>query len=203
MAVSTRQYAGAAVALAGAGLAMGLMRSRRTRIRLRPDDTRQALGGSGGIIVHESVTINRPASELYRFWRTLENLPRAMSHLESVTDLGGGRSRWAARARGIGRVEWEAEIINDEPGKVIGWRSLPGSDVTSAGSVNFDEADGRGTRVTVRLQYDPPAGKLGALVAKVIGEDPARQIREDLRKLKQRLEAGEVATTRGQATGPR
>lgn len=190
MAVSTRQFAGAAVALAGAGLAVGLMRSRRTHLRARRDDTRAALAGSRGLLVHESVTIHRPASELYRFWRTLENLPRAMSHLESVTDLGDGRSHWVARARGIGRVEWDAKIINDEPGKLIAWRSLPGSDVTSAGSVNFDEIDDRSTRVTVRLQYDPPAGKLGALVAKVLGEDPARQIREDLLRLKQLLEAG-------------
>jgi uncharacterized membrane protein len=188
MAVSTRQYAGAAVALAGAGLAVGLMRSRRLRIGARRADTRAALGGRGGIIVHESETINRPASELYRFWRTLENLPRTMSYLESVTDLGGGRSHWVARARGIGRVEWDAEIINDQPGKLVAWRSLPGSDVTSAGSVNFDETEDGGTRVTVRLQYDPPAGKLGALVAKILGDDPARQIRDDLRKLKQQLE---------------
>jgi uncharacterized membrane protein len=181
------QYAGAAMALVGAGLAVSLMRSRRPRFRRRRD-TREALGGSGGVVVHEGVTIDRPASELYRFWRTLENLPRAMSHLESVTDLGGGRSHWVALAHGVGRFEWDAEIINDEPGKLIGWRSLPGSDVTSAGSVNFDEMGDRGTRVTVRLQYDPPAGKLGALVAKIIGEDPAQQIREDLRKLKQLLE---------------
>ncbi|MGH9315345.1 MAG: SRPBCC family protein [Vicinamibacterales bacterium] len=174
------------------------MRSRRAR----RDDTRKALGGSAGIVVHESVTIHATPDELYRFWRSFENLPKAMSHLESVTDLGGGRSHWVARAHGLGRYEWEAEIINEEPDKLIGWRSLPGSDVTSAGSVNFDEAEaGRGTRVTVRLQYDPPAGKLGALVARAFGEDPAQQIRKDLRKLKQQLEAGEVATTRGQSAG--
>jgi uncharacterized membrane protein len=193
-----RPYAGAAVALVGTGLAVGLMRSRRAR----RGDTREALRGRRGVIVHESVAINATADELYRFWRTLENLPRVMSHLESVADLGGGRSHWVARAHGLGTYEWDAEIINDEPGKIIGWRSLPGSEVTSAGSVHFDEGPaGRGTRVTVRLQYDPPAGKLGALLASSFGEDPAQQIREDLRNLKQRVEAGEVATTRRQGTG--
>jgi uncharacterized membrane protein len=193
-----QQYAGAAVALMGAGLAVGYMRTRRARF----GDTRDALAGSGGILVHESVTISASPGELYRFWRAFENLPRAMSHVESVTDLGGGRSHWVVRAHGLGTYEWDAEIINEEPDKVIGWRSLPGSDVTSAGSVNFDSAGAdRGTRVSVRLQYDPPARKLGALIAKAFGEDPAQQIREDLRRLKQRLEAGEVATTRGQSTG--
>jgi uncharacterized membrane protein len=188
------QYAGAAVAVAGAGLAVGLLRSRRGRYR----DTREALGGPGGVLVHESVTVNRPAHELYLFWRTLENLPRVMSHLDSVTDLGGGRSRWVAVAHGLGKYEWEAEIINDEPGHLIGWRSLPGSDVISAGSVRFieDRLD-RGTRVTVRLQYDPPGGKLGALIAKAFGEDPEQQIREDLRRFKQLLEAGGIPTIQG------
>ena len=120
------------------------------RRRARRDETRAALGGRGGILVHESVTINARAEELYRFWRRLENLPSAMSHLESVTDLGGGRSHWVARAHGLGTYEWDAEIINDEPGGLISWRSLPGSDVTSAGSVHFDQVGaGPGTRVTV------------------------------------------------------
>jgi uncharacterized membrane protein len=192
------QYAGAAVALMGAGLAVGYMRTRRARL----GDTRETLGGSGGVLVHESVTINASPSELYRFWRSYENLPKVMSHVESVTDFGNGRSHWVVRAHGLGTYEWDAEIVNDEPDKLIAWRSLPGSDVSSAGSVRFDSAGAdRGTRVTVRLQYDPPGGKLGALIAKAFGEDPAQQIREDLRRLKQRLEAGEVATTRGQSTG--
>ena len=197
-AVRWTQYAGAAAALVGTGLAVGWMRSRRTR----RDDTRAALGGSGGVLVHESVTVDATPEELYRFWRALENLPAAMSHLESVTDLGGERSHWVARTHGLGKYEWDAEIINDEPAGLIGWRSLPGSDVTSAGSVHFDRTeDGRGTRVTVRLQYDPPAGKAGVLIARAFGEDPARQIREDLRRLKQRLETGSIGTTRNQGTG--
>jgi uncharacterized membrane protein len=174
------------------------MRARRAR----RGDTRAALGGNRGILVHESVTIQATPEELYRFWRALENLPRAMSHVESVTDLGGGRSHWVARAHGLGTYEWNAEIINDEPAGLISWRSLPDSDVASAGSVHFEPAGaGRGTRVTVRLQYDPPAGKIGALIARAFGEDPALQIREDLRRLKHRLESGSVGTAANQPGG--
>ncbi len=166
------------------------------------DDTRVALGGQNGIRVHQSVTIDRPVSELYNFWRQFENLPRFMDHLESVSDLGGGRSHWVAKAPAGTHVEWDAEIINEVPDQVIGWRSLEGADVVSAGSVNFDDAGpDRGTRVTVRLQYDPPGGKIGSLFAKLFGEEPSQQIREDLRRLKQLLEAGEVPTTKGQPSG--
>lgn len=158
-------------------------------------DTRRALGGSAGLIVEESVTINRSASELYRFWRNLENLPRFMTHLESVERITDTLSRWRAKGPAGTAVEWNAEIINEVPDQVIGWRSIEGSDVVSAGSVNFDEAGpGRGTRVRVRLQYSPPGGKVGAALAKMMGRDPATEIREDLRRFKQIVEAGEVAT---------
>lgn len=158
-------------------------------------DTRRALGGAAGIVVEESVTINRQASELYRFWRNLENLPRFMSHLESVERITDTLSRWRAKGPAGTTVEWNAEIINEVPDQVIGWRSIEGSDVVSAGSVNFEDAGpGRGTRVRVRLQYSPPGGKVGAAVAKLMGRDPATEIREDLRRFKQIVEAGEVAT---------
>jgi uncharacterized membrane protein len=159
------------------------------------EDTRRALGGSAGVIVEESVTINRSASELYRFWRNLENLPRFMSHLESVERITDTLSRWRAKGPAGMDVEWNAEIINEVPDQVIGWRSIEGSDVVSAGSVNFADAGaGRGTRVRVRLQYSPPGGKAGAAIAKLMGRDPATEIREDLRRFKQLIEAGEVAT---------
>jgi uncharacterized membrane protein len=158
-------------------------------------DTRRALAGSAGIIVEESVTINRSASELYRFWRNLENLPRFMSHLESVERITDTLSRWRAKGPGGTNVEWNAEIINEVPDQVIGWRSIEDSDVVSAGSVNFDAAGpGRGTHVRVRLQYSPPGGKVGAMIARLMGRDPATEIREDLRRFKQLIEAGEVAT---------
>ncbi len=155
------------------------------------EDTRQALGGSAGVLVEESVVINRPVSELYRFWRNLENLPRFMSHLESVERITDTLSRWRARAPAGTIVEWNAEIINEVPDQVIGWRSLEGSDVVSAGSVNFHDT-GRGTNVRVRLQYNPPGGKVGDAVARLFGSDAATQIRRDLHRFKQLLEAGET-----------
>jgi len=164
--------------------------------------TRAALRGSRGVNVLESVTINRSIPELYRFWRNLENLPQFMSHLQSVDKMTDTISRWRAKGPAGVIVEWEAEIHNEVPDKLIAWRSLETSQVISAGSVNFDDAGpGRGTRVTVHLQYSPPGGKLGAKVAKLFGADAETEIREDLRRFKQLIEAGEVARTTGQPRG--
>jgi uncharacterized membrane protein len=165
-------------------------------------DTRAALRGSRGVNVLESVTINRPVADLYRFWRNLENLPQFMRHLESVEKATDTISHWRAQGPAGTTVEWDAEIYNEIPNKLIAWRSLEGADVVSAGSVNFDEAAaGRGARVTVHLQYSPPGGKVGAAVAKLFGRDAETEIREDLRRFKQLLEAGEVPTTSGQPRG--
>jgi uncharacterized membrane protein len=154
-------------------------------------DTRRVLGGGGGVTVDESVTINQPIELLYRFWRNLENLPRFMHHLKSVERVTDTLSRWRAWGPGGSVVEWSAEIINEVPNQVIGWRSIEGSDVVSAGSVNFDDAGaGRGTRVRVRLQYSPPGGKVGAAVAKLMGRDPGTEIRDDLLRFKQLVERG-------------
>lgn len=157
------------------------------------EDTRQALGGPAGVIVEERVTINRPVSELYRFWRNLENLPRFMTHLESVERITDSLSRWQAKGPGGATVEWNAEIINEVPDQVIGWRSIEGSDVVSAGSVNFDDDGGGGTHVRVRLQYSPPLGKIGDAVARLIGADAATQIRQDLARFKTLVETGQAA----------
>jgi uncharacterized membrane protein len=163
-------------------------------------DTRAQLGGARGIHVEEAVAINRPVSELYRFWRNFENLPTFMEHLESVSMRDEGISHWVAKGPAGINVEWDARIINEVEDKVIGWQSLEGSMVSTAGSVNFDE-DSRGTRVTVHLQYNPPGGKLGAAVARIFGEELNQTIREDLRRFKQLLEAGEIPTTQGQPSG--
>ena len=161
-----------------------------------PSDTRAALRGSRGVNVLESVTINRPVAELYRFWRNLENLPQFMRHLESVEKVTDTISHWQAKGPAGMSVEWDAEVYNEVPDQLIAWRSLEGADVVSAGSVNFDAAaGGRGTRVTVHLQYSPPGGKLGAAVAKLFGRDAETEIREDLRRFKQLVEAGEVGKT--------
>ena len=160
------------------------------------DDTRAALRGARGVNVLESVTINRPIEQLYRFWRNLENLPQFMRHLESVEKVTDTISHWRAHGPAGTVVEWDAEIFNEIPNKLIAWRSLEGSDVVSAGSVNFDPAaGGQGTRVTVHLQYSPPGGKVGAAIARLLGNDAETEIREDLRRFKQLLEAGEVPAT--------
>ena len=156
-------------------------------------DTRAALRGSRGINVLESVTIDRPIEQLYRFWRNLENLPQFMRHLESVEKVTDTISHWRAKGPAGTIVEWDGEIFNEIPNKLIAWRSLEGADVVSAGSVNFDLSNrGRGTRVTVHLQYNPPGGKVGAAVAKMLGADAETEIREDLTRFKQLLEAGEL-----------
>jgi uncharacterized membrane protein len=164
-------------------------------------DTREALSGQRGVKVRESIRLECPVEEVYRFWSRFENLPTFMENLAEVTDLGGGRSHWVARGPGGVRVEWDAEIINEIQNKVLAWKSLPGGDVVSAGSVTFEPARGgdRGTQLTVTLQYDPPAGKFGALVASAFGSEPSQTIREDLRRLKQLLEAGEIAKAAGSA----
>jgi uncharacterized membrane protein len=165
-------------------------------------DTRRVLRGRGGTLVDESVTVNRPASELYAYWRKLDNLPRFMANLESVEQTSDTISRWKARGPAGTSVTWTAEIINDVHNELIAWRSLDGSAVVSAGSVRFDDAGaGRGTRLRVRMQYSPPGGKLGTLAARLGGKDAATEVREDLRRFKQLLEAGEVATTDGQPRG--
>lgn len=154
-----------------------------------------------GIKLEKSVTINRSPEDLYRFWRSFENLPRFMNHLESVTETGGGRSHWKAKAPAGSTVEWDAEIYNEKEGEMIAWRTLEGADVASAGSVHFEPAGGgRGTLVRVVLKYDPPGGKLGALVARLFGENPEQQITEDLGRFKQLMETGEVATNEAQSS---
>jgi uncharacterized membrane protein len=147
-----------------------------------------SLGRGEGIRVEQTVRVARPAEELYRFWRNLENLPRFMDHLESVRVIDELRSHWVARGPAGTRVEWDAEIHNEVPGQLLAWRSLPGSEVDHAGSVHF-EAESGGTLVWVILRYDPPAGKVGAAVARLFGEDADTQVADDLRRFKQVMEA--------------
>jgi uncharacterized membrane protein len=150
-----------------------------------------------GIHVSQSCTINRPAADLFRFWRHFENLPQFMYHLERVAVLDDRNSHWKAKAALGKEVEWDAEIIHEEPDRLIAWRSLEGADVENAGTVRFTETPDRGTEVRVVIDYIPPAGKLGQMIAKMIGEDPSSQLREDLRRFKQLMEAGEITTSEG------
>ena len=141
-----------------------------------------------GTKVEKSVTINRPASELYSFWRNFENLPKFMNHLESVKSTGNDRTHWVAKAPAGTTVEWDAEVYNDKPTELIAWRTLEGSQVSSAGSVRFEDAPNGATEVRVSLKYDPPGGKLGSLVARLFGENPEQQIEEDLGRFKELME---------------
>jgi len=146
--------------------------------------------------VERAVTIARPRPDLYAFWRDFTNLPQFMEHLESVRVDSPTRSHWKAKAPAGSSVEWDAEIVNDVPDEIIAWKSVGEADVANAGAVNFSDAHGdRGTVVKVTLDYEPPGGRLGALVARLFGEDPDRQVREDLRKFKQLMETGEVTTS--------
>jgi uncharacterized membrane protein len=154
-----------------------------------------------GVMVRHTVTVNRSPEDCYDFWRKFENFPRFMTHLVSVRAIDDHHSHWEARAP-LGRaVAWDAETINDLPGQRIAWRSIGEPDVRNAGSVAFRRAPGnRGTEVTVELSYEPPAGTLGRWLDWTFGEEPEIQVREDLRRFKQLMEAGEIPTTTGQTS---
>ena len=152
--------------------------------------------GSRGIHARASCIVDREPDEVYQFWRSFENLPRFMRHLESVESLGDGRYHWVAKGPAGMSVEWDATIVADDPGKVITWRSLEDSDVDNAGAVRFERAPGgRGTIIRVNIEYNPIGGVLGAAVAKLFGEEPEQQLNDDLRRFKQVMEVGEVVVS--------
>ena len=152
--------------------------------------------GTRGIHAKGSCVVNRAPEDVYAFWRSFQNFPRFMRHVESVQDLGDGRSHWRVKGPAGMDVEWDATIVADVPNEVITWRSLENSDVDNAGAVRFERAPGgRGTIVKVNLQYNPTAGALGAMVAKLFGEEPEQQLDDDLRRFKQVMEVGEVVVS--------
>jgi uncharacterized membrane protein len=154
---------------------------------------RSMVESSGGIKVKSSITVGRPIGEVYGFWRNFENLPRFMTHLESVQVLDGGRSHWVALGPAGVRVEWEAETVDDRPNEMISWRSLPGGHVDTAGYVRFRPAPGnRGTEIVVEMRYDPPGGVVGATIAKLFGESGQEVVTRDLLAFKNVMELGEV-----------
>jgi uncharacterized membrane protein len=158
----------------------------------------------GPVHVEKCITVNRPADECYRFWRDFENFPRFMKHLESVKVGDGNRSHWVARGPAGTSIEWDAEVTVDQEGELLAWSSVQGADVVNAGTVRFERAPGdRGTIIWVDMHYKPPGGKTGAWVAKLLGEEPTRQIDEDLRRFKWLIETGEIPTNVGQASGRR
>ena len=145
-----------------------------------------------GVKVDKSVEVRRSPMELYHFWHQLTNLPEIMPHVVSVT-VEDSRSHWVVAGPLGKQVEWDAEFINEKPGELIAWQSLPGSDVQSAGSVRFEPiGDGQSTRVRVVLEYLPPAGKAGAFLAHLLGSAPDQQLETDLWRFKERMESGQV-----------
>jgi uncharacterized membrane protein len=155
-----------------------------------------------GVRAANSITIMKSPEELYSFWRRLENLPQFMNHLKSVTEVDETYSRWVAKAPLNLSVEWDAEITEDIPNQKIAWRSLPESQIPNEGYVQFNSAsEGRGTVVHVSLTYHPPAGKFGATVAKLFGEEPNQQIASDMRRFQRLMETGEIPTIAGQPVG--
>lgn len=147
------------------------------------------------IKIQQSMTIQRSARDLYRYWRHVENLPKVMSHLHSVVAMNEHQSHWIAKTLPHAQeIEWDAEIINEVDHERIGWRTLKGALVEHAGSVVFEAIGEATTNVTVTLQYDPPGGPLGAALASLFGQDPAKTIGEDLARFKDVMEKeGNVA----------
>jgi uncharacterized membrane protein len=155
--------------------------------------------------ITRSLTISKPRSEVYQFWRQLENLPQFMEHLQDVRQLGPKRSHWVAKIpKGVGTIEWDADIIQEETDSLIAWRSLPESDVDNAGEVRFMDAPaGRGTIVQAAISYRPPVGAVGGGIAKLLNPAFEAMVKNDLRRFKQLMEVGEVTTVDGQPAGKR
>ncbi len=155
------------------------------------------------VTVEKSITVNTTPEEAYRFWHNFENFPRFMRHLYSVRTTGPRWSEWIARTP-KGNISWTAEIIEDRESELISWRSRPDSEIENYGSVRFRNAlDNKGCIVQVRVQYRPIARRGGNLLVKFLGKVPEFQIREDLRRFKALIEAGEIPTTEGQPSGRR
>ncbi|MBG1265955.1 SRPBCC family protein [Nostoc sp. WHI] len=188
---------GALTALAGGGL---IYQSATKQSTIQ--QAQEAIGINQPIKVEKTVTINKSADELYRFWHNFENLPTFMKHLKSVRVSNEKRSHWIANAPLGNSVEWDADILEDRENEFISWASVEGADIDNSGFVRFQKAPGdRGTEVKVVLEYNPPGGALGSIVAKLFGEEPEQQIGDELHRFKMLMETGEIATTEGQPSG--
>ncbi len=164
----------------------------------------RAAAGPKELVARSSILLNCSPQKAFQFWRNLENLPRFMRHLESVSAIGDRRSRWIAIGPLGKRLRWDAEIVAERPGELISWRSLEGSDLMLDGFVEFQAAPGdRGAIVFATIIYTPPGGQLGRAAAKMLGKDPSFLMRQDLRRFKALVETGEIPTTKGQTHGPR
>jgi uncharacterized membrane protein len=192
-----RRRLAATAAIASGILALDL---RAGAGRRRMPSSEALPGEQGRRVVRKSVTINRPPAECYRLWRDVERFPGFMQHVESVQALDDRRSHWRATVGGR-RLEWDAEITEDQPDRLLAWRSVEGSQFEHSGSVAFSPAPGgHGSVLELQMEYQPPAG---AALAGLFGAVPAQQVEGDLRRFKQLAETGEIPTTRGQSHGPR
>jgi uncharacterized membrane protein len=190
---------GAVIAITAVDL-YAAMRIRRSREQVQGKAVREARGVTD---LRAAITVKRSREEVYRFWHDFENFPRFMVHVDSV-DMSDGRSHWKVRGPAGKTVEWDAEIIEDRPGELIAWCSAESSSVPNSGSVQFSDAPGgRGTEVRVTLRYHLPGGKVGSVVARLLGEHPEQQVRDDLRRFKQVMETGEVVRSEGSPEGTR
>lgn len=186
--------AGLALAATGGKLVWGGLRrgDRSLPLPTAPGASHEPLPYGQGRMIHAAVTVDKPAAELYRFWRDFENLPCFMEHVESVKRLDDKRSHWVAKGPLGAKVSWDAEIIADRENKIIGWRSMKGSQIHQAGSVRFEPLKrGRATRVDITMQYNP-SGLLTSGAAKVLGRNPERQVRNDLRRFKRFAESTDL-----------
>jgi uncharacterized membrane protein len=169
---------------------------RRHVVGVSPLDERGHKGKpplTGGVQLRGEISILRAPMDCYKFWRQFENLPRFLDHLEEVTVIDSRRSHWVITGPGDTYVEWDAETIEDVPGRLISWRSLPNAQIDNAGSVYFDEATGGGaTNLKIPLTYNPPAGLLGDLFARLFGEAPSKQLDDDLVLFKRLMETGKT-----------
>jgi uncharacterized membrane protein len=156
--------------------------------------TAELVEARGDSLVGRSVTINRPSAELFAYWRDFANLPSFMENVVRVERLDDRRSHWVVKAPAGKTVEWDAAITEEREGETIAWASEEGADVPNSGRVDFRHAGARGTVVSVAILYDPPAGLIGKVVAKLFQREPAIQARRDLRRFKQLMETGEIAT---------
>ena len=146
-------------------------------------------------LLAESVTINRPAQELYDFWRDPTNLVQVMENIVSIEPLGPDRSRWTVKAPAGNEVSWESVVTKDVPGSEIYWQSAEGADISNSGHIEFRDAGARGTVVRAVIAYDPPGGAVGQFIAKLFQREPRIQTRRDLHRFKQLMETGEIATS--------
>jgi uncharacterized membrane protein len=183
---------GAVVGIGIADVVASVRFTREPDIRMHEQD----------VLVKAAITIRAPREQVYSYWRDFENFPSFMAHVESVKTGDGGRSHWVAKAP-LGTVEWDAEVVEDRPNQLIAWRSAARSDIDHSGVVGFLEAPGgRGTEVHVNMHVKAPAGRVGLTVAKLLGEEPTMQVKDDLRRFKQIMETGEIVRSEGTPEGP-